>query len=580
MSDGPRQADLLVDLALERYRLGCSADGEPFAVEIEGANIARLFRGRGGSLRSELAEWFHDVHGKAPTANSLSDAMLVLEGQARRADRTSVHLRVAGHENTVVIDLGTADGTAVVVDADGWRTTTLSPVLFRRTALTGALPAPESGGDLDDLRDLLNIDRRLWPLAVAWLVAALMPTIPHPILALLGEQGTGKSTFARLLTRLIDPSPAQLRTAPRDVDTWVVAASGSWVVALDNLSSIKEWMSDALCRAATGDGLVRRRLYSDDDLSVLAFRRVVALTSIDAGALRGDLADRLLVLDLTRIDPTRRRLDADLEARFLAAWPALFGAMLDLTAKVLGVLPAVHLARPPRMADFARVVAAVDEVLGTDALDRYAAQGERMAEDVIESSPLAAAVRDLAGLGPWTGTAADLYKRLTPDRVPDSWPKSPRGLSGALTRAMPALRSVGVEVTRHERSGAARLITVREEGKPPSQPSQPSSAPETQAHIDDGRPGSTVTDDPATVTDRHPPSHETARNPGRNDGHDANDGRIGTHHPEPPDADDEPPDDVPDHILDLAPEPERPTDADLARWEASDTGIDEDGEAA
>lgn len=537
----PRQADLIVALALGRYRLGCSGDGEPFAVENEGANIARLFRGRGGSLRSELADLFNDTHGKAPTANSLSDAMLVLEGQARRTDRTSVHLRVAAHEHSVVIDLGNADGTAVVVDGDGWKTTTLSPVLFRRTALTGALPVPAAGGNLADLRDLLNIDPGLWPLALAWLVAALLPSIPHPILALLGEQGTGKSTFARLLTRLIDPSPAQLRTAPRDVDTWVVAASGSWVVALDNLSTIKEWLSDALCRAATGDGLVRRRLYSDDDLSVLAFRRVVALTSIDAGALRGDLADRLLVVDLGRIEPDRRRLDADLEERFLTLWPGLFGALLDLTAQVLDVLPDVRLARPPRMADFAHVVAAVDQVLGTNALEQYASQADRMAEDVIESSPLAAAVRDLAGLGPWTGTSADLYKRLTPERPPDSWPKTPRGLSGALTRAMPALRSVGIIVTRHERSGAARLITVRQEAESPSQPSQPS------------------------------PAH---------DGRDGHDEGIGTHHPAACQHDDEPPDDVPDWKLDQAPTPNRPTDADLARWEASDLGIDDDSEAA
>jgi hypothetical protein len=52
-------------------------------------------------------------------------------------------------------------------------------------------------------------------------------------------------------------------------------------VVLDNISGIPDWLSDALCRAVTGDGMVRRRLYENDDLTVLAFRRVVALTSID-----------------------------------------------------------------------------------------------------------------------------------------------------------------------------------------------------------------------------------------------------------------------------------------------------------
>lgn len=56
------------------------------------------------------------------------------------------------------------------------------------------------------------------------------------------------------------PSPVPLRQSPRDADSWVTAAAGSWVVALDNLSAIPPWLSDSLCRAATGDGNVKRAL--------------------------------------------------------------------------------------------------------------------------------------------------------------------------------------------------------------------------------------------------------------------------------------------------------------------------------
>ena len=40
-------------------------------------------------------------------------------------------------------------------------------------------------------------------------------------------------------------------------------------------------------------------------------------------------------------------------------------------------LPSVQLARKPRMADFARILAAVDAELGTGALERYAQQAAR-----------------------------------------------------------------------------------------------------------------------------------------------------------------------------------------------------------
>ena len=66
------------------------------------------------------------------------------------------------------------------------------------------------------------------------------------------------------------------------------AAAGSWVVALDNLSGIPAWLSDSLCRASTGDGNVKRALYSDAGLAVVKFRRCVVINGIDLGALRGD----------------------------------------------------------------------------------------------------------------------------------------------------------------------------------------------------------------------------------------------------------------------------------------------------
>jgi hypothetical protein len=118
------------------------------------------------------------------------------------------------------------------------------------------------------------------------------------------------------LVSLLDPGPAPLRTGPRDLPDWIVAASGSRVVGLDNVSGMPPWLSDTLCRSVTGEGLVRRALFTDDDLSVLFFRRVVVLNGIDLGIGRGDLADRMIVAELERITEDHRRLDADVAARW------------------------------------------------------------------------------------------------------------------------------------------------------------------------------------------------------------------------------------------------------------------------
>jgi hypothetical protein len=305
-------------------------------------------------------------------------------------------------------------------------------------------------------------------LVVGWLVAAVLPNTPHPVLLLRGEQGVGKSTAAKALGELVDPTAAPLRAAPRDIEQWAVAASSSWLVALDNLSGMPGWLSDALCRAVTGEGLVRRRLYSDDDVTVLTFRRVLILTAIDAGALRGDLTDRLLSVDLEPIDDTARRTDDELARRRSHQLPQLLGSLYDLVAEVLGVLPSIHLRALPRMADFAKVLAAVDQLRprdGPSPMDLYRRQALDLARDVVEGDPFAQAVRLLADArGTWRGTADQLRLAVSqPSPLPRSWPASPRAVGGALRRAAPGLRAVGITI-KHDRtpgSGSQREIILR-----------------------------------------------------------------------------------------------------------------------
>jgi hypothetical protein len=56
--DAPKEstATRLVKLAERRYQLGCTPDGEPFAIPLKGPWIVRLLRGGRGSLRAELAQ--------------------------------------------------------------------------------------------------------------------------------------------------------------------------------------------------------------------------------------------------------------------------------------------------------------------------------------------------------------------------------------------------------------------------------------------------------------------------------------------------------------------------------------------
>ncbi|SHK55587.1 ATP-binding protein [Actinacidiphila paucisporea] len=463
---GPSQASALVSLAKAAYGLVMSEDGRPYGVRRNGPNLALPLRGKAG-LRSQLARRFTENNGgQVPSQSALADAMTVLEGVAASTDPEPVHLRVAGDGTRVVLDLGTADGRCVAVTPDGWSVEGRSPVLFRRSGAMSPMPTPEPAGDgLALLHGLLNMDDNAFHQLVGWLIAAWVPHIPHPVLTFKGEQGTGKSKAAQMVVNLVDPSAATKRSQPRDVKSWATQAFNSWALCLDNISTIPPWLSDTLCKAVTGDGIVDRALYTDDDVVVLTFRRVLLMTTIDAGALAGDLAERLMMLDLRLIGEDRRATEEELDAAYATARPAILASLLDLLAAVLRELPNVHLERMPRMADFARVLAAVDAVQGWNTLADYTAASQNVAADALEGDPFGSAVVAFVEThGAWSGTAAQLLDLIPPpDGYHPKWPKDATRAGGQLKRLAPMLRSVGITFDDSQRSAdraRQRLYTL------------------------------------------------------------------------------------------------------------------------
>jgi hypothetical protein len=446
-------ADRLVELALATYRFGVTDTGETFAVRNDGPKIARMMRGGRTSLRAELAAMYRREHKKTPNASALVDALTVLEGEAQDAAPEKVYVRVARHGGNVIIDMGDAAGRAVEVRPGGWRILAEGPVLFRRSEFTCPYPEPVAGCDVAELNDLLALDVDHFDLLVATDVAALLEDIPHPIATWLGEHGTGKSTRAEINQGIIDPSSAPLRSPPSTAENWAVAAMGSWCITVDNLSTIPDWFSDLLCRTCTGEAFPKRKLYSDDQNVVLRFMRCVQLTSIDPGDLKGDLADRLIAYEMNVID--EYVAEDVLKRRAAEAAGRLFGAFLDLLAKVLAVLPTTKVQNPPRLAAYSHVLAAVDKLRDTDALGTYREQRSSLARRVLDSDVVAVKVEAfMEDRNEWKGTARDLLERLTPEepkRPPRGWPKTPQGMGQALTKIAPGLRKIGITVERPPR---------------------------------------------------------------------------------------------------------------------------------
>ena len=107
-------------------------------------------------------------------------------------------------------------------------------------------------------------------LIVAFLLCPFMPDGARPILILVGEAGSAKTTALRVIRGLVDPNVSAARVLPKKEKDLLIAAQNSAILAYDNVSELTGAMSDALCRVATGSGLGERTLYSNLDETLLA----------------------------------------------------------------------------------------------------------------------------------------------------------------------------------------------------------------------------------------------------------------------------------------------------------------------
>src|SRR5204863_1389024 len=163
----------------------------------------------------------------------------------------------------------------------------------------------------------LNLpSRNDFVLIVAWLLAALPAGGPYPLLAISGEQGSAKTVLSKLLKALIDPNAAPVRSLSREERELMIAANNGYLLAFDNLSGLPHWLSDALCRLASGGSFAVRRLYTDDEEVLFQAARPIVLNSIDDIIARADLADRAIFLSLGPIGKVQRRSEAELWREF------------------------------------------------------------------------------------------------------------------------------------------------------------------------------------------------------------------------------------------------------------------------
>ena len=462
----------------EDVELFHSSDEVGYASILVGEHI-ETYRLNQSGFRQFVNKTYYKSTKNILTKSTLGDVVDALEGKANFDGKThDVFHRIARHENNIYLDLCNDAWAKVEITADGWKIINSKdcPVKFIRPKGAGALPTPQTGGSVDMLRAYIHVPDEEWLLIASFLIACLKPEGPYPILNLVAEQGSGKSTTAKILKWLVDPTTTRgrlLRTSPRDEQSIFIGARNNHVLAFDNLSGVRMWLSDALCVLSTGGSFVTRALYTDSEETVLEAVRPVILTGIGDLATRGDLLSRSLIVPLPRLT-NREIVDEEILWKALdASRPQILGALLD--AVVLGIKNKATLNHQPetRLADFECWAVACEDALGVEGTKfttAYRHSRQASVEVVLSNSPLPPQITALLQRrgGIWQGTSSELLADLeefASDRTlrQYGWPKIPNQLSKDLDRITPALREVDINVERFRGRGklSAKLIQIK-----------------------------------------------------------------------------------------------------------------------
>jgi hypothetical protein len=433
-----------------------------------------------------LVRVYYETTRTAPNSEAFQTALGLCEARAHfDGPEREVYTRIGSVNGRIYIDLANLHWQAIEMASTGWRVIDSKqvPIRFRRAPGMLALPLPKRGGDgIESLRTFLNVKADAdFELALAWLLAGMRDRGPYPVLTLMGEQGSAKTSFATLLRSLIDPNTAPLRSFPREDRDLFIAASNGWIVGYDNVSRVPPWLSDALCRLATGGGFSTRKLYTDDEEQLFNAQRPTVLNGIEDFIDRPDLADRAVFLTLEPIPEDKRKADQALKDDFDRVRPQILASLLDQIVVGLQRLPRTKLARLPRMADFALWATACEREPGAF-MRAYEVNRKELVEGVLDADAVASAIGTLMSTQTvWAGTASDLLvalEQVAGERAAKSkgWPTSAEALGRGLRRQATFLRKVGIEIerVRDPQKGRARLIKITRQPLPDREGKEPS----------------------------------------------------------------------------------------------------------
>ncbi len=408
----------------------------------------------------EFQQWIfnfiYDISHKNVNDTHIKAAIKILKHKA--ADLNfPLAIRVAKDSGKIYYDLGSYE--CIEIKESGWEIVENQSILFRRFKHQRRQVEPALEGDLDSFLSLINVSNKKDEILLkVYLIAAMIPDFPHPVLVVQGPQGSAKSTLCRFVKDLIDPSEMETESLHGDkgIPDFIQAASHHWLLVLDNLSKLTDSISDVISRICTGGGLSKRKLWTNDDDYIYNFKHLVALNGITQVVNKPDLLDRSLIIQLERISENNRLTEDELWKKYQILKPAILGAIFTAVAKAMSQYDSIKIQRLPRMADFVKWGCAIAISIGysqEEFLNAYQNNTNTQTEAAAEANALVTVIVEvMEGKDSYEDTTGAVYKTLTEKaenlslRDSYGWPKAANAFTRQIPILQPVLQALGLRI--------------------------------------------------------------------------------------------------------------------------------------
>jgi hypothetical protein len=364
----------------------------------------------------------------------------------------TLYLRVAfdpKNPDTIYYDMTNPNREAIKITPEGWSIDKYPPPIFIREK--GCLPQvqPAAQGYYDpnvfdrfinlinlkvskddaDSENLTEQERKL--LFTCYVISLFWgdPNIARVILMLHGPEGSAKTFCERLIKLLVDPAAIETMPFPKwNQNLLVQQMANTYLPFYDNVEILDPDTSNAVCRAATGDGFKVRKLYTTNEDYIFKFTRPVGFNGLNLAATRPDLISRGLIIRLAAIDEDNRREEKEIWKEFEELKPQLLAYIFDVLSKTLKIYKEnsykfVKIEKLPRMASFVALCESISRAMGNpdDAfVQAYKKNTQTQTDAAVESDPIADYIikmvadgEEKEGLGyKFVGSYADLLRKL------------------------------------------------------------------------------------------------------------------------------------------------------------------------